>query len=73
MERCGNDEGRRTRRRSRQRSQHARRASRRQGRASIAEAIERAIECFGRIDALINNAGFGFPGIFETIPPEKIQ
>jgi NAD(P)-dependent dehydrogenase (short-subunit alcohol dehydrogenase family) len=44
-----------------------------QDRASIAEAIERGIECFGRIDALINNAGFGLHGIFETIPPEKIQ
>jgi NAD(P)-dependent dehydrogenase (short-subunit alcohol dehydrogenase family) len=44
-----------------------------QDRASIAEAIERGIECFGRIDALVNNAGFGLHGIFETISPEKIQ
>ena len=28
---------------------------------------------FGRIDALINNAGFGRYGLFEAIPREKIQ
>jgi NAD(P)-dependent dehydrogenase (short-subunit alcohol dehydrogenase family) len=44
-----------------------------QDRASVAEAIDLAIGRFGRIDALINNAGFGLHGLFETTPPEKIQ
>ncbi len=40
--------------------------------ASIAAAIESGIARFGRIDALVNNAGFGLFGIFETTPVEKI-
>ncbi len=42
-----------------------------QDRASIAAAIEAGIGCFGRIDALVNNAGFGLFGLFEAAPPEK--
>ncbi|MEH2487473.1 SDR family oxidoreductase [Bradyrhizobium sp. AZCC 2230] len=41
--------------------------------ASVAKAIEQAIDRFGHIDTLINNAGFGLHGVFETILPEKVQ
>lgn len=44
-----------------------------QDRASIATAIEAGIARFGRIDTLVNNAGFGLFGLFETTSPEKIQ
>jgi NAD(P)-dependent dehydrogenase (short-subunit alcohol dehydrogenase family) len=43
-----------------------------QDRATIAPAIEAGIARFGRIDALVNNAGFGLFGLFEATPPEKI-
>ena len=43
-----------------------------QDRMSIDMAIEAAIARFGRIDALVNNAGFGLFGLFEATPPEKI-
>lgn len=42
-------------------------------RDSIGQAIESGIAHFGRIDALINNAGYGQYGLFEAIPREKIQ
>jgi len=41
--------------------------------ASIAEAIEAGITRFGRIDALVNNAGFGLFGVFEATTPEKVK
>lgn len=40
---------------------------------SIARAIESGLARFGRIDALINNAGFSLGGVFEAVPREKIQ
>src|SRR5882762_7243060 len=43
-----------------------------QDRSSIAEGIKAGITHFGRIDALINNAGFGLYGLFETTSVEKV-
>jgi NAD(P)-dependent dehydrogenase (short-subunit alcohol dehydrogenase family) len=44
-----------------------------QDRASIASAVAGGVERFGRIDALINNAGFSLFGVVEAISREKIQ
>src|SRR6266404_1072000 len=44
-----------------------------QDRPSIQEAIEAGVARFGRIDALVNNAGFGLYGLFESTSREKIQ
>jgi NAD(P)-dependent dehydrogenase (short-subunit alcohol dehydrogenase family) len=44
-----------------------------QDRDSIHAAITAGIARFRKIDALINNAGFGLFGVFETISREKIQ
>ncbi|MCB0213210.1 MAG: SDR family oxidoreductase [Anaerolineae bacterium] len=41
--------------------------------AGIASAVEAGLARFGRIDALINNAGYGQFGLFEALAPEKIQ
>jgi len=41
--------------------------------AGIRRAIDAGIARFGKIDALINNAGFSLSGVFEGIPPEKIR
>ncbi len=40
---------------------------------SIQAAIQAGIDAYGRIDALVNNAGYGQQGLFEAIPPEKVQ
>lgn len=40
---------------------------------SIVVAIKNAVEQFGKLDVVINNAGYGQYGIFETIPAEKIR
>ncbi|MDE1991526.1 MAG: SDR family NAD(P)-dependent oxidoreductase, partial [Rhizobiaceae bacterium] len=40
---------------------------------SIAAAISAGIDRFGRIDALVNNAGYGQFGVFEAVPVEKIK
>jgi NAD(P)-dependent dehydrogenase (short-subunit alcohol dehydrogenase family) len=40
---------------------------------SIAESIHAGVTRFGRIDVLINNAGFGLFGLFETTSVEKIR
>jgi NAD(P)-dependent dehydrogenase (short-subunit alcohol dehydrogenase family) len=44
-----------------------------QDQASIDAAIAEAIARFGRIDVLVNNAGFGLFGVFEATSREKIQ
>lgn len=44
-----------------------------QDRDSIAAAIAAGIARFGRIDTLVNNAGFGLFGLFEAASREKIQ
>jgi len=42
-------------------------------RASIKAAVDGALAAFGRIDALVNNAGYGLFGPFETASDEAIQ
>lgn len=41
--------------------------------ASIESAVNQAVEQFGAIDALINNAGYGAYGPLETFPMERIR
>jgi NAD(P)-dependent dehydrogenase (short-subunit alcohol dehydrogenase family) len=40
---------------------------------SIATAVSRAIDRFGTIDAVVNNAGYGQYGPFEAIAPGKVR
>lgn len=44
-----------------------------QDRASIEAAIAKGIARFGRIDAVVNNAGYGLFSIFERVPRGSIQ
>lgn len=40
---------------------------------SIGKALAAGLERFGRIDVLINNAGYGQFGLFETVSPQKVR
>lgn len=44
-----------------------------QDRASIEQAVAAGLERFGGLDVVINNAGFGLFGVFESLPREKLQ
>ncbi|OJT24201.1 short-chain dehydrogenase/reductase [Archangium sp. Cb G35] len=40
---------------------------------TIRAAIDAGLQRFGRIDAVVNNAGYGLFGVFELTPDEKVR
>jgi NAD(P)-dependent dehydrogenase (short-subunit alcohol dehydrogenase family) len=41
--------------------------------ASIDAAFAKALERFGRVDVVVNNAGYGLSGEFESLSEEQIR
>ena len=39
----------------------------------VKKAVTKAVEAFGRIDVVVNNAGYGFTGAFEEMTPEQFK
>ncbi|KAI0070697.1 3-oxoacyl-reductase [Panus rudis PR-1116 ss-1] len=44
-----------------------------QDKSTIDPAVQAALKKFGKIDLLVNNAGYGQFGIFELLSPEKVK
>lgn len=42
-------------------------------RKSVEDAVNKAVKKFGRLDALVNNAGFGMLGAFEELSMDEIR